>query len=93
MNVYRTRLHRRPRLVGTIDAEPTSPGLINFELDLFLHPGGIKEWALALRDGDDPSQLPGWRAAPAEPEDEWRQAVAVAAESSVDHRRLTTAST
>lgn len=68
MNVYRTQRHRRPLLIGTIDADPPPAVLVDFELDLFLHPGGLKEWAIALRTGDDPSRLPGWRPTPPEVE-------------------------
>lgn len=60
MNVYRTRLHRRPLLVGTTEADVTSAETAGFATNLFLHPGGAREQAIYLRNGDDPSRLPGW---------------------------------
>jgi hypothetical protein len=60
MNVYRTRLHRRPLLQGTTDADHQAAGTLGFDVDMFLHPGGMLEWAVCLRQNDDPSLLPGW---------------------------------
>jgi hypothetical protein len=63
MNVYRTRLHRRPLLQGTTEADRKSAGRLGFDVDVFLHPGGMQEWAVCLRQSDDPTQLPGWHPA------------------------------
>jgi hypothetical protein len=60
MNVYITRLHRHPLLKGTTDADERLAAASGFEVDLLIHPGGIKEWAVCLRAGDDPTSLQGW---------------------------------
>ena len=60
MNVYVTRLHRHPLLKGTTDADKSLAAASGFEVDLLIHPGGIKEWAVCLRAGDDPTALQGW---------------------------------
>jgi hypothetical protein len=60
MNVYVTRLHRHPLLKGTTVADKSSATASGFEVDLLIHPGGIQEWAVCLRDEDDPTRLLGW---------------------------------
>lgn len=60
MNVYVTRLHRHPLLRGTTDADKRLATASGFEVDLFIHPGGLQEWAICLREDDDPSRLLGW---------------------------------
>jgi hypothetical protein len=60
MNVYVTRLHRHPLLKGTTDADKGLATASGFEVDLLIHPGGIQEWAVCLRDDDDPTTLLGW---------------------------------
>jgi hypothetical protein len=67
MNVYRTRQHRRPLLVGVTDADAKSAETAGFATDVFLHPGGAQELAIYLRNGEDPSQLPGWSVVAGEP--------------------------
>jgi hypothetical protein len=61
MNVYVTSRHRAPTLCGTTQADHTTARSAGFEVDLFLHPGGAKEWAICLRADDNPARLPGWR--------------------------------
>lgn len=62
MNIYIELRHHRPILYGRTDADVETAKQSGFEVALFLHPGGAKEWAICLRSYDDPSRLQGWRA-------------------------------
>jgi len=60
MNIYIPLRHGRPILCGRADADPETAKKRGFDVDLFLHPGGAREWAICLRVTDDPSKLEGW---------------------------------
>jgi hypothetical protein len=62
MNVYVMRVHQRPIVAGTTEADATVASAGGFDVDLLLHPGGAREWAVCLRRDDDPTTLPGWQA-------------------------------
>jgi hypothetical protein len=61
MNVYVTRVHQRPLLSGVTESDTHDARMLGFEVDLFLHPGGVKEWAICLNIKDNPSKLLGWK--------------------------------
>ncbi len=61
MNVYVTREHQRPLLFGITESDTQDARMLGFEVDLFLHAGGAKEWAICLNKKDNPSRLLGWR--------------------------------
>jgi hypothetical protein len=60
MNIYIELRHHRPILYGSTDADVETAKMQGFEVGLFLHQGGAKEWAICLRQKDDPSELQGW---------------------------------
>jgi hypothetical protein len=61
VNVYVTRVHQRPLLFGVTESDTQDARMLGFEVDLYLHPGGAKEWAICLNKNDNPSKLAGWR--------------------------------
>lgn len=61
MNIYITSKHRRPFLYGTTNTDIEVARALGFEIELFIHPGGRKEWAVNLRRHDDPFLLEDWQ--------------------------------
>jgi hypothetical protein len=61
MNAYMTRVHQRPLIYGIAETNADAARMLGFEVDLFLHAGGVKEWAICLNKNDNPSKLLGWR--------------------------------
>lgn len=61
MNVYLTLPHYRPVLLGTAETDTEAARALGLNVDLFIHPGGKKEWAICLGTGEDSSLLGDWK--------------------------------
>jgi hypothetical protein len=57
MNIYVMYRHQRPSLLGTTGVDVKYARSLGFDVDLILHPGGAREWAVCLGQGDDLSQV------------------------------------